>query len=165
MNGTTNFMEPQAWHSSLAGVIVAAGALIRDAASRVLCVKPNYRDYWTLPGGICEAGEPPHAACAREVREEVGLDVEIARLLTVDWQPPSPEYGSRARPTLYFVFDGGVLADGTPIVLQHEELDDYQFAAPDELVALLAPPGLRRAEAALAATAVPGASYLPLRRS
>jgi 8-oxo-dGTP diphosphatase len=156
-------MEPKAWHASLAGVIVAAGALITDAAGRVLCVKPNYRDYWTLPGGICEYGEPPHVGCAREVREEVALDLPIVRLLTVDWQPSPPEYGPQARPTLYFVFDGGVLADGTPIVLQQEELDDYQFAAPADLAALLAPPGLRRAESALAAAGASGASYLPLR--
>jgi 8-oxo-dGTP diphosphatase len=155
-------MEPQAWHASLAGVIAAAGALITDADGRVLCVKPNYRDYWTLPGGICEAGEPPHAACAREVREEVGLDLPVVRLLALDWQRPPPEYGPQARPTLYFVFDGGVLADGTPIVLQAEELDDYRFAAPADLAALLAPAGLRRTEAALAAATASGASYLPL---
>jgi 8-oxo-dGTP diphosphatase len=154
-------MEPRAWHASLPGVIVAASALLRDTTGRVLCVKPNYRDYWTLPGGICEAGEPPHAGCEREVREEVGLGLVVTRLLALDWQLPPPEYGSQARPTMYFVFDGGVLADGTPIVLQIEELDGYQFAAPSELAALLAPPGLRRAGAALAAVGAVGPSYLP----
>jgi 8-oxo-dGTP diphosphatase len=154
-------MEPQAWHASLAGVIVAAGALILDQRGAVLCVKPNYRDYWTLPGGICEPGEAPHLGCGREVAEEVGLDRPVGRLLTVDWQQAPPEYGSAARPTMYFIFDGGVLSDATTIVLQQEELDNYQFAPPGELADLLAPPGMRRAQAALAALESPGASYLP----
>jgi 8-oxo-dGTP diphosphatase len=156
-----NFMEPQAWHASLAGVIAAAGALIRDQDGRVLCVKPNYRDHWTLPGGICEPGEAPHVGCAREVAEEVGLDQPVGRLLTVDWQRAPPEYGPQARPTVYFIFDGGVLAGQTQIELQQEELDGYKFAAPADLAGLLAPPGLRRARAALAAVAAQGASYLP----
>jgi 8-oxo-dGTP diphosphatase len=50
------FMEPVAWHASLPGVIVSAAALIGDGAGGVLVVKPNYRDHWTLPGGICEFG-------------------------------------------------------------------------------------------------------------
>ena len=156
-----HLMDPRAWHASLAGVIVAAGALIRDPGGRVLAVKPNYRDYWTLPGGICEPGEAPHLGCGREVAEELGLDLQIGRLLTVDWQLAPPEYGTQARPTMYFVFDGGVLPAEREIVLQQEELDDYRFAATEDLAGLLAPPGLRRAQAALAALAAPGASYLP----
>jgi 8-oxo-dGTP diphosphatase len=30
-------------------------------------------DAWTVPGGFCEAGEHPRAACERELREETGL--------------------------------------------------------------------------------------------
>lgn len=156
-----NFVDPQAWHASLAGVVVAAGALIRDTAGRVLCVKPNYRDYWTLPGGICEPGEAPHLGCAREVAEEVGLDLPVGRLLTVDWQLALPQYGPQARPSMYFIFDGGVLSGAVEIVLQHDELDDYQFAPPADLAALLAPPGLRRTMAALAVPDSAGARYLP----
>jgi 8-oxo-dGTP diphosphatase len=155
------FMAPQAWHASLAGVIVAAGALIRDPAGQVLCVKPNYRDYWTLPGGICEPGEAPHIGCAREVAEEVGLRRPAGRLLTVDWQPAPPEYGPDARPSMYFIFDGGTVPGGPGIVLQQEELDGFQFVRPAGLAVLLAPPGLRRTLAALAALDSAGASYLP----
>jgi|SRR5580658_4021207 8-oxo-dGTP diphosphatase len=154
-------MEPQAWHASLAGVIVAAGAVIRNTAGQVLCVKPNYRDHWTLPGGICEPGEAPHLGCAREVSEEVGLDLPIGRLLTVDWQQAPPEYGPQARPTMYFIFDGGVLGGDPVIALQQEELDAYKFAPAGDLAGLLAPPGLRRTLAALAGLDSSGASYLP----
>jgi 8-oxo-dGTP diphosphatase len=156
-----NLMEPQAWHASLAGVIVAAGALIRDPDGKVLCVKPNYRDYWTLPGGICEPGEPPHLGCAREVAEETALDQPIGRLLALDWQLAPPEYGPQARPTMYFIFDGGLAPAQEAIVLQEAELDGYRFAPPGELHGLLAPPGLRRTLAALAAHGSATTSYLP----
>jgi 8-oxo-dGTP diphosphatase len=158
-------VDPQTWHASLAGVVVAAGALIRDPDGRVLCVKPNYRDYWTLPGGICEIGEAPHLGCAREIAEEVGLDLAVGRLLTIDWQLALPEYGPAARPSMYFIFDGGVVPAGAGIVLQQDELDDYRFAPPANLAELLAPAGLRRTLAALAATDGQGASYLPYQPS
>jgi 8-oxo-dGTP diphosphatase len=154
-------VDPKTWHASLAGVVVAAGALIRDPDGRVLCVKPNYRDYWTLPGGICEPGEAPHICCAREVAEEVGLDLAVGRLLTIDWQLALPEYGPDARPSMYFIFDGGVVAAGAGIVVQEEELDGYQFSSPANLPGLLAPVGLRRTLAALAVSDGRGARYLP----
>jgi len=158
-------MDPKIWHASLAGVVVAAGALIQDQGGRVLCVKPNYRDYWTLPGGMCELGEAPHRACAREVAEELGLALSVGGLLVVDWQPALPEYGPGARPSMYFIFDGGVVEPGQDIVLQQDELDAYKFAAPIELGDLLAPAGLRRTLAALTARTGKGragaATYLP----
>ena len=51
---TRNFIDHDTWFAQLPGVVVAAGALITDPAGRILLVKPNYRDHWTLPGGICE---------------------------------------------------------------------------------------------------------------
>jgi hypothetical protein len=50
---------------------------------------------------------------------------------------------------------------GAGIVLQADELDDYQFSPPANLADLLAPAGLRRTLAALAVTDGRGASYLP----
>ena len=108
------FSDHDTWFAQLPGVVVAAGALITDPAGRVLIVKPNYRDHWTLPGGVCEHGEPPHAGCVREVAEEVGLVMPVGGLLAVDWSQP---YGADARPIMHFVFDGGTVPDGIRIVV------------------------------------------------
>jgi 8-oxo-dGTP diphosphatase len=155
------FVEPVTWHAGLPGVVAAAGGLIRDGAGNVLVVKPNYRDHWTLPGGICEFGEPPHAGCAREVAEEIGLDLPVGRLLSVDWQPALPKYGVAARPAVHFIFDCGTLRTLSGIRLQADELDDYRFAAEAALGDLLAPLALPRVRAAIAARASGCVRYVP----
>src|SRR6185436_16391614 len=38
---------------------------------------------WELPGGKCEPGEPPAACAVREVREELGIEVEVIRARAV----------------------------------------------------------------------------------
>jgi 8-oxo-dGTP diphosphatase len=154
------FLDHDEWFAQLPGVVVAAGALITDPAGRVLLVKPNYRDHWTLPGGICEHGEPPHLGCAREVTEELGLELGVGALLAIDWARP---YRQEARPVMHFMFDGGALEDGAGIVLQREELDDFRFTDPAEMSGYLAPYGVRRVTAALAGRATGAAVYQPTR--
>ena len=60
------------------------GAVVRDAAGRVLLVRranePS-RGLWSIPGGRAEQGESTRDAAARAVREETGLDVEVGDLL------------------------------------------------------------------------------------
>jgi 8-oxo-dGTP diphosphatase len=63
-------------------VIPAAGGIVFDSHRRLLLVlrsKPPAAFTWSVPGGKCWPQEPPEAACAREVREETGLAVEIVR--------------------------------------------------------------------------------------
>lgn len=45
---------------------------------RLLCVEESYRTGLGLPGGGCNPGESACAAARRELREEVGLDLEPA---------------------------------------------------------------------------------------
>ncbi len=155
---TVSFTDHRTWYSGLPGVVLSAAALITDPAGRPLLVKPNYRDHWSLPGGICEHGEPPHLGCAREVAEEIGLPVEPGPLLTIDWAQP---LGPELRPMMSFVFDGGTLADGSGIVLQAEELDAWQFTVPPDLPRFLPPYQLRRVTGGLAARAAGTLMYLP----
>jgi len=49
------------------------------------------RDTWDLPGGAVEAEESPHAACRREVADELGPDRLVGRVLAVDSVPSRPE--------------------------------------------------------------------------
>jgi len=40
-------------------------------------------DFWVLPGGRAEFGEPAEQTLKREIREELDIDVEILRLLWI----------------------------------------------------------------------------------
>ncbi len=154
-----SYVDPETWFSGLPGVVVAAGGAITDRSGRILLVKPNYRDHWSVPGGICEFGEPPHEGAAREIAEELGLALPVGRLIAVDW---SRQYGDHNRPIMHFLFDCGVLDDGAGITLQAEELDDYRFTAPEDLPGYLPPHVLARVAAALRALASGGMEYVPL---
>jgi 8-oxo-dGTP diphosphatase len=151
-------VHPEAeWFAQLATVVAAAAALFTDPAGRVLLVKPNYRDHWSLAGGILEHGEPPHVGCRREVFEEIGVDIEPGPLLVIGWIAPD---GVRTRPIVHFIFDGGVLADGTPIRLQSSELDDYRFVDAGDLDRYLPPLISVRVAAALRARGGGATAYL-----
>jgi 8-oxo-dGTP diphosphatase len=136
---------------------VAAGALFRDQADRVLLVKPNYKPRWDIPGGYVEPGETPRQACAREVSEELGLDLATGRLLVADWAPSVGE-GDK----LLFVFDGGILPSEQlrHIKLQADELEQYSLFESDAFTEVLTDRLTRRITAALDAARNGTTTYL-----
>lgn len=64
-------------------LLVTAAALI-DGDGRVLVQQRlesgSHAGMWEFPGGKIEAGETPAGALVRELREELGIDVEAACL-------------------------------------------------------------------------------------
>ncbi|WP_344655515.1 NUDIX hydrolase [Catenulispora subtropica] len=141
---------------------VAGGLLFHDDAGRILMVEPVYKPTWDIPGGLAEDDESPLAACRREVREEMRLDIEPGRLLVVDWIPRHGVW----RDGVMFIFDGGTLTAGQldAVSLQADELSSYKFVTLDEAADHVRPSLERRLRAAVAALDSTVPAYLEFGR-
>ena len=96
---------------------VGAGVAIVDENLRILLVEPTYKDNWEVPGGLVEVDESPRQGVRRECLEELGLDVEIGRLLVIDW-----------------VIQGQTLGDGLMLMYAAGSVNTSQITLPpDEL--------------------------------
>ncbi|MFI8889946.1 NUDIX domain-containing protein [Streptomyces paradoxus] len=144
----TSSPDYAAYIASLPRVLAGSAVLFRDGEGRVLLVEPNYREGWTLPGGTVESddGETPRQGARRETAEEIGLDREPGRLLTVDWVQ-----GVGRPPLVAYVYDGGVLSEDElkTIRLQEEELLSWRLVAGEELTEYLSGAHCGRVLAAL----------------
>ncbi|MEU8175028.1 NUDIX hydrolase [Microbispora hainanensis] len=153
-----------AFYAGLFKVAAAAAGFLTDSSGRVLLVKPGYRDHWGWPGGHIDEGESPEAACGRELAEELGLTRQVGRLLVVQWVPPLDD---RPIPLVHFLFDCGTYdegtgEDGTGVVLQEEELDDYGFFTAEQAATLMPAYLVARLRAAQRARATGETVYLPV---
>lgn len=103
---------------------------------KVLIVEPTYEPHYLVPGGGVDALEPPRDAAIRECKEELGLDVEIVRLLGVD-NTLYPE--SYRADCLHFFFLAKDLTNEqvAKISLPADELKGFKFVTEDEAYALL----------------------------
>ena len=124
--------EPGAFRSLLNSFLprkrAIAQMLVRDDDGRVLLCQLTYKQDWDLPGGVVEVGESPQLAVAREVAEELALDIPAGRLLLTDWLPPWGGWDD----ALCLVFDGGVhpASITEAIVEQAREIRSAQWLHP-----------------------------------
>jgi 8-oxo-dGTP diphosphatase len=136
-----------AFQRSLPAKRMAAGLLLRDRQGRILLVEPTYKADWEIPGGAVDRGESPRGCVAREVREELGLEIAPGRLLVVEHQHAAPDRTE----SVMFVFDGGVARDDLldRVRLPASELRSCRFVPASELDAFTSPRLGRRLSAAL----------------
>lgn len=85
---------------------VIAQGLLRDENDRVLLCELTYKSEWDLPGGVIERGEAPALGLVRELQEELGIDVTVRGLVTVNWLPAWRGWDDAC----VFVFDLGVVS-------------------------------------------------------
>jgi RimJ/RimL family protein N-acetyltransferase/8-oxo-dGTP pyrophosphatase MutT (NUDIX family) len=121
--------------------------LVRDREGRVLICRLTYKNDWDLPGGVVEVGESPQLAAAREVEEELALELRAGALLLTDWLPPWSGWDD----AVCLVFDGGEhdanLTDR--IVKEAREIREAEFATVDQVRERCADFTARRIESAL----------------
>jgi 8-oxo-dGTP diphosphatase len=87
-------------------LVVAAVALV-DADGRLLVQqRPSHKPFgglWEFPGGKVEQGETPETALIRELKEELGIDVEPACLAPATFASDRQPGGDRHMVLLLYV--------------------------------------------------------------
>lgn len=67
--------ENSRFHVRVAGLLIHQG--------RVLLHRKKHEDFWALPGGRAEMNEATTITIVREMKEEIGIKVEVDRLLWI----------------------------------------------------------------------------------
>lgn len=129
--------DQKAFSRTLPRKRMAAGALFTNTDDQVLLVVPTYKSEWEIPGGTVEQNESPKEACMREVREELGIEASVGRLLCLDYRAEN----DNATESLLFLFDGGRLHEEQikTITLPPDELSHYHFVRLEDVVSRLLP--------------------------
>ncbi|MFM7063879.1 MAG: NUDIX hydrolase [Actinomycetes bacterium] len=71
-------------------LFVVSAVVIRDEEGRIALVRKRGTSRFMLPGGKRELGESPAECAVREAREELGIDLDPARLtLLGEWEAPA----------------------------------------------------------------------------
>jgi 8-oxo-dGTP diphosphatase len=119
-------------------LIVAACALI-DANGRVLLTRrpegKHLAGLWEFPGGKVEAGEQPEAALIRELREELGIEIEHRSLAPLTFASHAyPEFHLLMPLYLCKQWEGTVAPrEGQAIAwVRPDALDAYHMPPADE---------------------------------
>lgn len=99
-------------------------AIIQDG--KVLLTKRRDFEVWCLPGGEVDDGESLAQAATREAREEVGLEVQLERLVGIHSRPQFLSRGS------HVVVFSAKIACGV-VKIQPQEVVEARFFAADEL--------------------------------
>lgn len=88
-----------------------------------------YNGWWDIPGGFMNIDETPQQAIIREVKEEIGLDITVTRL--INFYPDVYDYKNVFIPTLnmYFLC---TIKDNKEIKLS-EEMKDFKWFPLKEL--------------------------------
>src|SRR2546422_4816188 len=104
------------------------GALIVNNQGKILLAKSHkWFDSYTLPGGHIEVGETMVDAVKREVKEEVGLDVDLVTMLLIQETIFAPEFYKKK----HFIFiDFYCKSKDEQVKLDQKEIHDYVWVYP-----------------------------------
>jgi 8-oxo-dGTP diphosphatase len=112
----------------MAGIIKSQAYCILEQDGRIMLTKDVDSNGYKLPGGAVEEDELIRDAAVREVKEEVGLDVNLIKLVTIqDYINPKPDHGHKIR--FYFTAEvvGGVEHK------REREVAEIKWVSKDEL--------------------------------
>ncbi|MFT3886898.1 MAG: NUDIX domain-containing protein [Arachnia sp.] len=132
-------------------IIHVSAVVLRDARGRILMVRKRGTSMWMNPGGKPEEGESAEECAAREVREELGLRLDTARLLPLgEFAAPAANEAGHTVVADVFAWPEAVAADVVPTA----EIEETRWVTSTDLADdTLAPLFLEHIAPALGLTA------------
>jgi nucleoside triphosphatase len=110
------------------------GALIVNSNGEILLVKSyKWGSKYTVPGVHIELGERSEVAVRREVKEEVGLEVEPVRILLVQEAIFPADYIKHEH---YIFLDYLCRATSPTVKLDGKEIQEYIWTNPNDVLRL-----------------------------
>lgn len=111
------------------------GTLIVNDKGEILVVKSyKWKDMYSIPGGHVEFGESIENAVKREVKEEIGLDVDLEKILFVLEAINPKEYHKKGK---HFIFLECVCkSKSSQIRLDNREMQDAMWIKPKKALNL-----------------------------
>lgn len=92
-----NWWDKHGPRKSARVLIIREGALLTFRRKRYSRKTGEWIEYYSIPGGGIDPGEAPEAAAARELKEEMGIAIEVRRLLVHRISPRFEHYVYEAR--------------------------------------------------------------------
>ncbi|MFI5420826.1 MAG: NUDIX domain-containing protein, partial [Nitrososphaerales archaeon] len=110
------------------------GLVQRPDGTVLLCDSHKWPGFYTVPGGHVELGETCENALVREIKEEVGLDIEVTELVSIQQVIYPKEFWKRAH-FIFFDYLCTVDEGQTPKV-DSNEIQAVIWATPTEALKL-----------------------------
>ena len=106
-----------------------ASVILENEKGEVLLTRraiEPFKGYWDTAGGFCEESEHPEVAARREIKEELGVDIELTGLIGIFMD----RYGNNGDWTINLHFSGRII-NGE--VKPADDIDACQWFSLNEL--------------------------------
>ncbi|MDQ5955552.1 MAG: 8-oxo-dGTP diphosphatase [Patescibacteria group bacterium] len=110
---------------------VAQKAII-EHGGKILLLRNHGRQTWELPGGRLHAGEEPRAGLARELKEELSVDVSVGAPIDIG----TFVLKKTNEPHFVVVYAATLTDDHAELVMPPDEVEEIRWVGKEEIEVL-----------------------------
>lgn len=111
---------------------VGQKVLIKKDGKVLMCKGRDFDTLWDFPGGRIHKNEKPAQALVREVKEELGVDIEVGKPLYTC----ASNISKSNIPRYYIVFEGKIKNPDARFTLASDEIKEVRWVGESEVDSL-----------------------------
>ncbi|MGO2335630.1 nucleotide triphosphate diphosphatase NUDT15 [Providencia sp.] len=119
--------------SSSVNVVVGVGVIITNKQGQILIGKRSskHAPYWSIFGGHVDPGESFEACAKREIKEEIGIDINTPTIFGIsnNLQTYQQEGKHTVSICMHVEYDGGI----APCNMEKDKCESIMWVLPNEL--------------------------------